>query len=450
MSKKVLIFTIVVLVLLGGGYWYYTQKGVFPGGQDLFPGGSSAGPTGEKEVPRDASTTETPTPENIQFPRLYQLHASPVSGIGFFETFDKKGTTTNITIRYIERGLGHIYETNLSTYGESRIINETRPRISEAFWGNNGKSVVIRFLDAKDTELIKTHVINIANTGTSTPETAFETEEIFLPDAIPFMAIADDRTNNLFYLEGERGVITDSQNTFDTEIFNSKFTEWIPQYPNQKLITLTTRPSAEVPGHMFSIDPKTKAVTKIIGGINGLTTLTSRDGKYVLYSETVGKGFELFVYNTTTKTASPVLLSGLPEKCVWGTKNTATLYCAIPQTLPRATYPDQWYQGLVSFSDTLWKINAGNLETQRVVVPGTLGIQNLDITNLALASNEDYLIFIDKKTSSPWLYSLTVAPPWVPQQPQTPSAASSRTTEATTTKNSVAPSVITSGMQKLK
>ena len=458
--QNIIIITVLALSILGGGaYWYYLKKvpvvvptGEFPGESGVRPG--DKGVTPSETTPEDGAIFTPGTGATV--PRLYELHKVPVAGAGFSETKDKKGFVSNVTARYIERGLGHIYETQLSTYIESRIVNETRSRTAEAIWGNNGKSVVARFVDDTEGGIIKTRIVNIgASTisfarGTSTEalSTGFlKTEEVYLPDSIPFMAVSEDSGDKLFYLDGGAGSTATFKNTSVSKVFTSAFTEWLPQFPNQKLVTLTTRPSATVPGHMFFLDPTTKAVTKILGNINGLTTLTSRDGKLVLYSETKVGVPELSAYDVSKKEFHSLYIQTLPEKCVWSAKKTSVAYCAVPQTLQSASYPDQWYQGLVSFSDELWEIDAKTFRARKIMTPKTLGAPVLDMINLALSSDDAYLIFMNKISGTPWIYSI-VEP--APQRKVTAPVVATSTPATTTTVPTSPQPVVTSDMQKLK
>lgn len=461
MDRRKIIIVISIIILgsaLGGAYWYFSKKvqtqapgGVFPGESGVVIGGKGpvAGETAEEEPVFTPGTTATS-------PRLYELHKLPVAGAGFIEAKDKKGTITSIAARYIERGLGYIFETPIGTFAESRIVNETRPRISEALWGNNGKSVVIRFIDDKDGGIIKTQILNIGapaisfaqSTSTASMQSDFlKTEAVLLPNFIPFMATSEDGADKLFYLENGADASSGSVSTFKnsgvSKIFSFSFTEWLPQFPSQKLVTLTTKPSAKVPGHLFFVDPKTKSVTKILGNINGLTTGTSHDGKFVLYAETKNNRPELSVYDVAKNTPHALSVQTLPEKCAWGNKNLSVVYCAVPQTLPSADYPDQWYQGLVSFSDAVWEINITTLVSRKIMLPKDFGAPTLDIINPTLSSDDGYLLFINKISGTPWVYRITEAlPPAL--------TVSIPTTTATTTKTAVPSSVITSDMKKLK
>lgn len=460
--QNIIILILLALSVFGGGayYWYYVRgvspvapDGAFPGESGIRPGDTSVITQGETTP--DDGTIFTPG-VGATLPRLYELHKAPVAGAGFSETKDKKGVIINTAVRYIERGLGHIYETQLSTYAETRIVNETRARLGEALWGNRGKSVVVRFIDDTEGGVIKTRIVNIGastisfarGTSIEAVSTGFlKTEELYLPDSIPFMATSEDGVDKLFYLEGGTGSTATYKDTSISKVFTSAFTEWLPQFPNQKLVALTTRPSANVPGHLFFLNTGTKVVTKILGNINGLTTLVSHDGRLVLYSETKAFAPELSIYDLAKDEVHSLYLQTLPEKCVWGNKKISTIYCAVPQILPPASYPDQWYQGLVSFSDEVWEIDAKTLATRRIMTPKTLGAPVLDMINLTLSSDDAYLLFMNKISGTPWVYSI-VEP--APQRKVVAPVVATSTPVATTTMTTVPASVITSDMQKLK
>ncbi len=412
MDRKTLIIVavIIILVLLSAGLYFAFKKapsggvgGEFPGSGKPIGGGGPGTGEGETNIP-------FPPPGGLtDLNRLFELHKVPVAGAGFIEDLASR----SISARFIERGLGHIYETPLATLIGSRISNETRAGLGEALWGNAGKSVVIRYVDDSMGSAIVTRILNIdvsaasfATEDSESPANSFAVvEEMFLPDFIPFMATNEDGAGSLFYLENSASSAVGSTATFTgalvTSIFNSIFTEWLPQFPNQNLVTLTSRPSASIPGHFFFLDTKTGALTKILGGINGLTTKTSRAGASVLYAETKNDTIGLSVYNVAGKNTKSLSLKTLPEKCAWSTREAEIVYCAVPQTLPTATYPDQWYQGIVSFSDNVWKINTETGDVEKI-----FNSPALDIINPVLSSDDSYLLFMNKITGTPWVYRL--------------------------------------------
>lgn len=462
MDRRKIIITIsiiAIVAILGGAYWYLSKKEILPTPGEMFPGEAGVA---EREREKEEEEKEEPfVPEpGAPLPRLHELHKTPVAGVGFME--EGRGSNHTISTRYLERGLGYIFETPLETYIESRIVNETRPRVMEALWGNNGRSVAVRSVDDNGEGIIKTQIINITaptvsfSTSTSTEKISngfLKTEEVFLPSYIPFMATSEDGADQLFYLENGSGAsigtVSTNRASNSSKIFTSSFTEWLPQFPNQTLVTLTTKPSATIPGYLFFVDVKTKAFVKIFGGVNGLTTLTSHNENFVLYSETKGKAPELSIYNTVTKESSPLYLKTLPEKCAWGKNDLYIAYCAVPQTIVPAEYPDQWYQGVISFSDDLWEIDTRTLSTKKIMSPMDFSASSLDIINPVLSSDDQYLLFMNKLTGAPWVFRISEEPQ-IAQAPVINKEAEIVTPTATTTQNKVSQSVITSDMKKLK
>lgn len=422
-KKITIVISLIILILVGVAlYLALSKKPTTPTNNGTFPGSgnpvASNAQIGNNDNNGFINIPFTPG-STTEVPRLYELHKVPVGGVSFAESI-AVGNIGTPSVRYIERGLGHIYETLLSSLVETPISSETHSRISEALWGNNGKSVVIRYIDDKQIDMIQTLIINLgasANSpqSTSTPQNNFlKTTEISLPNYIPFMATSEDGVDKFFYLEDgptvSAGTITSSKKV-TSRIFTSDFTEWLPQFPNQNLVTLTTKPSSSVPGYLFFLNTKTKAVTEVLGAINGLTTKTSYNGKLVLFSEIINNVPQLSVYDIAKKEIRTLSMQTFPEKCAWSKKDLAVAYCAIPQSIPTAIYPDQWYQGLLSFSDDLWKINTNTGSIEKIT-----SLPNLDIINPILSPSDNYFVFINKTTGTPWVYRITdvVLPPTAP------------------------------------
>lgn len=486
MSRKALLIvtaTLAVIILVFGVLYLYRDTpfvqniGLFPGEGLVVSPGVRPGEEEEVNIPITVPGGEA---EAGGPARLYELHKTPVAGVGFMETglpvavattakTSKTKTKTpqpvlptephTITARYLERGLGHIYETLLTapSYTEARIVNETRPRIAEAFFGNNGKSVAVRYLDSEyGVEIIKTRILNLLGTRTSSSP-FFATEEVVLPDHIPFMAVTEDGTDKFFYLtsglSSSMGSLTTSKGA-STAIFNSSFTEWLPQFPNQNLVALASRPSSDVPGSLFFLDTKTKALNKVLDGLKGLTSRVSRDGKRVLYSTTQEGRPELFVYDVTKKESSGLFIQTLPGKCAWSAKEPAVAYCAVPQTMDVALYPDQWYRGTISFVDSVWKINTAATSTalmEKVFSPEEYRAPEMDIITPVLSSDDSYLLFINKLTGTPWVYRIIATVPTPAPAPiVSPSATTTAPIVATTTATTVPASSPTEGMTKIK
>jgi len=316
-------------------------------------------------------------------------------------------------LRYVDRATGNIYQTFADKIEERKFSGTVIPQIYEALFGNKGLSVVMRYLKG-DGRTIETFVGNIPKEylGTNIDGTA-EVKGSFLPENIEDMSLSPD-AGSIFYLfnTGDNlvGATMNLTTNKKTQIFTSPFTEWLSGWGNNKTITLTTKPSSGIPGYAYGIDAATglsaqagKNLNKILGGINGLTTLPSPDGKLILYND---DSLGLFVYHLDTKVSDRLGLKTLPEKCVWGITSDV-VFCSVPKLIEIGQYPDAWYQGEVSFSDQLWKLDLKTGNATMLLDPGAVnGGEEIDGIKLALDADENYLFFVNKKDSFLWEFGL--------------------------------------------
>ena len=358
-------------------------------------------------IPAPIDTTTNPTPP---LP-LSGEGASPVAppakgGSGGLKKIPVKPTpplTEFMTaLRYVERATGNVYQTFVDKIEEKRFSTTMIPKVYEAYFGDKGESVVMRYLKI-DGRTIQTFVGGLPKEYLGADTTVSnEIKGSFLPENITDLSLSSD-AQNIFYLfeVGDNAVGTTSNLLSGKKVqtITSPFTEWLSSWPNSKMITLTTKPSSGVPGYMYMTDPSGKILTKIFGGINGLTTLTSPNGKLVLFGD---DNLSLRVYHMDTKASDLLGIRTLPEKCAWGGASDV-VYCAVPKTTSASLYPDAWYQGEVSFSDNIWKIDIKTGNATTIVDPLTVeGGEEVDGVKLAMDPSENYLFFVNKKDSFLW------------------------------------------------
>lgn len=311
-------------------------------------------------------------------------------------------------VRYVDRATGNIYQTFADKIEERKFSTTTIPRVYEAFFGNKGESVIMRYLKT-DGKTIDTFIGNLPKefVGADTSPDS-EVKGTFLPKDVKDISMSPGAGSMFYLFDTGESMIGTTLNLFTNkkvQVFDSPFTEWLSLWPNTKLITLTTKPASGILGYMYGVDPTSgkKNLTKILGGINGLTTLAGPTGKLVLYSS---EAVSLNIYHTDTKITDAAGVRTLPEKCVWGSVGD-TIYCAVPKNIPQGAYPDAWYQGEVSFSDEIWKIDLQTGTTTMLLDPMTVeNGEEVDAIKLALDEGENYLFFVNKKDSFLWKMGL--------------------------------------------
>lgn len=408
--KKVTKYTILVFALIIVGilsFYFYTIKK----NQQISGDGSS----GEKVSIFDSlfggglvrdnnnnTSTTTSSQEGVldeigkqEILKLRKITPEPISG---FTSFDKDG---DVIVRYIEKATGHVYETKANSTTLERISNTTIPKVYESIWVSSD-SAIIRYLD--DDDNIKSFYAEIKESEEENVDG--ELEGVFLVDNLKNLLSFD---NQLFYLlisnDGSRFFVSDPDGENSNHVFYSSLKEWIVQRPKKETLALTTKASYNFGGYLYFLNTSTKKMTKILGGVKGLTTLTSINTENVIFSENLGGKYNLAVLNVGNNKKTKTDFMTFPEKCIWSSNNR-DIYCGVPTTLDKGNYPDDWYKGKKSFSDNIWKINIEDNTSEMVVSPNDfLGIE-IDLIKPKLSENENYLFFINKKDSSLWSLKL--------------------------------------------
>jgi hypothetical protein len=375
-------------------------------------------------------------------PRLVQLWKEPVSGFDFIykdrvvvstttatttlkiATSTTVGSTTatttisvatttityktevlkNQTYAYLwDRATGNIHQNLASTSETERLSNYTLPRIEEAYF-IDPVTAFVRGVDETNETVRTTYVQLVKESATSTLYTATTKAS---PVNAKAVSVLNDTKKVFYFIENTgQGVVANLDLSSFLRVISTSLTQWIPQYVNKTTLAATTRPSAYYPGYLFFIDGTGTGDNQyILGDKYGLTTLVSPDGKKVLYSDIESDLLQTYVYDTVTKQTVPLRQSTLSEKCVW-TADSKKIYCAIPQKLALAPYPDAWYQAQTEFSDNIWSIDPVTGEFEVVIALQDQLSNPIDAYNLKVSTDEKYLLFQDKYSLTLWKYDL--------------------------------------------
>ncbi len=419
MSSKTLSIIILILLLVVAGFFFaaflLSRKENRPLGEVLF----DIAPFGELlqdipfggEAPLGEIGGEAPpegvgiTPETL--PDLYKISAAPVSGV---TAFLRDGTEY---VRYALLETGHIYEYGATTTERTRVTNTTAPGIKEIFWGKNGATAVVRYLDEEN--VIKTYLgrVVLASEKENPGESSGILYGDFLADNIKEMTVSPEKDRFFYLLPTGNSVFGfiagfDEKEGVEKRVFDFPFTEWLVSWPKNGIVVLATKPSASTDGFAYTLDIATGAMKKIIGdGIKGLTVRPSPDMASVLYSRGLRNRIDTFLFDTKTAVVKNFPVVTLSLKCVWGKKAAEMVYCGVPETLPEGHFPDDWFQGRVSFSDTVWRIDTKTNTPERISFLEVDAKEAVDVVEPVLSPNDDFLFFINKKDSSLWSLKIT-------------------------------------------
>ena len=416
----------IVLAIAGGVYWYLFFYG--PGNGEVIPptsNGTSGGfiplnaPTGQSlssttlDTQTDPDSTVTTNPigtEQTSVPTLRLLSSTPVGGYG-------ASTTASTTIiRWIDRGRGNILEATTDSTEIITLSNTLLPRVYDSIWDKNLTSIIGSILPSNTD--ISTTVYAKLNKQTATT-TATSTENITpyflrgknLPDNMLGFAVSPKGDKIIMIIKENNqsvGYIANFDGTAVTKIFTNPITQLVVEWPEESTIAITTKASAKISGYLYFINPKTGTWKKVLGPIIGMSTKVSHDAKKILVSATSKNGqVTTSIYNIGTTTPTDTTLRTLAEKCTWGKFYKELIYCATPSIPTTATYPDDWYKGIITTYDKIWQLNSNNGDIRLVSSLINQSDRSINVFNMNTDPKDDYLLFMNKDDLSLWSLDLS-------------------------------------------
>lgn len=399
--RRTLIIAVIVITLLGigvGVYFYFfanTPKVTVapPGGGGLPIAGQGTTPSAG-ETPGTGTSTDAPVPISARLVRISEGPVVPGEAVVDSRAVNAS-SSPEVAVNYIERQSGNVFSYKVGAATLTRISNKTVPGIQTASWLPDGSLAFVRYLSGTDFSTINTYALP-----------ANGSNGFFLPQNLADVAVAATRVLTLS--SGVNGSIASLRHTDGTSlstVFTLPLSALRVSFAGKNQYLAFTKPSMTLPGSAFIID-STGRFSRIAGPHNGLVALASPSGKWVLVSFMLDDAMHMNLINTVTSESISLPIATITDKCAWAADDSA-IYCGVPLNPPvGSNYPDDWYQGALSFNDRLWKIQVAGRYAQMVLDFSTETKASLDAEALAVNPANTVLVFINKNDGSLWSYKL--------------------------------------------
>ncbi|MFA5987618.1 MAG: hypothetical protein WC797_03145 [Candidatus Paceibacterota bacterium] len=415
-TRKIIIFVVIAASALGVYFFFYrgtpatsttqtaeNQKTIFPIFAETTTN-SKTTPNNSSGVAGNTSTYSNTDNNGQELPKLRSLVKDVVAGYTFAEKKVPNSKALETHVRYLERGTGRIKEISVNDTIPYSVSNTTITGVFDATFNNTGDKLVIRKID--DDFSIKTLYAEMsAPLATSTEN---QVKELSLyPSNTNFKELIDSpNKNSVLYTIADSSGSIGITSSFEPkglknnkQVFSSPLKEWSIDWPSSQFLAFTTKPSYFVDGYLYLIDTKDSSQNLLLSGKKGLVTSVNPNTQTLIYSESTKNGFISRLLNIKTGESSIFQAQTIPDKCVWSKISPEIIYCAAPTGIPNANYPDDWYNGTISFSDDFWKINTKTGEAISLYSKKS----GVDATNLSLDNNESFLALVNKNDSSLWI-----------------------------------------------
>lgn len=326
-------------------------------------------------------------PSTPQTPRLWHPAKTPIAGFGFVKA------ESGYVIRYAERATGYVYSADPWTGNIERLANTLTPKTQEAYFASS--TVILRSF--KDGAL-DTWRGEVGRTATSTALIGSS-----LGTGIGSLSI-DTRTAQLFFVRTARGateaVQTDGSGAKPAVLFSSPIGSWQAlAVPGRRIVAQA--PSDGVAGYAYELG-KSGALTKLVGGIPGLTVLPRASSTAFLWSSARSGALSLFAQASFSAEPVAISLKTTTEKCVWGAGSGATAafaYCAVPRVRAGGVSLDAWHQGALATEDAWWQIDTAAGATQALYASE----DRPDVRSPQIDPEGRFIAYIDGRDSSLWV-----------------------------------------------
>ena len=393
MKKTYLIIGGVTAILLLVAIWVYlliygTPKPVEQFFTDFTFSGTSDNTLLEPLLP-----PETEAQVDVNDSQLRQLTTRPVIGMGEFT--NGEGVSKITYIRYAEAGTGHIFSINSITGEETRISNATIAGASRAVFSPNGQYAAIA------SGYTNQNTITLVTLKTDSTATT----KLLSQKMIDFNFSAN---NELRYTEysrsGQTGRTLNPETLVGSTLFTIPFQSatvvWSSEINTPNYVYPKT--SSQLSGYLYSLQNGTIARKNISG--TGLAVEINRD--FYVTTSHIGNLPSSYVASVNNQkiTSLPIIIE--PSKCTFSKLETNILYCGHEQISFTNEFPDNWYKGLVSFSDKIWQINVEKGSATQLVNPENEAGRKVDIINMIIGNNDAVLYFMNKIDNTLWMYEI--------------------------------------------
>jgi len=398
-------FILIGLIALAGtalaaGYFLFslskTGSGETPGARDFF---SAFFPFGSGSPAKNGAagpgTGEQPATKVTE--RIRQVSARPTAGAWF----RSGATSTPSGIRFMERATGHIFETPVDSYAETRLSNTTIPLTQELI-PISDTAFILRSVADGDRILNSFGVLNATSSQQSVNATPLKSFER--------VAVAGDGLSVLTVNEiagGSEIELAKPDGTASRIILLSPLNSWVPLAGGKRFF-LESAPSSGIPGFLYEIQANGSLIS-LLREIPGLLSVPSPTGRYVLYSSGQGNLVTLAMLDTETGQRYPSPLRTLASKCAWISEDTPLVFCGVSDSLEAgaALLPDDWLLGKVALNDSAWIIRPTESSAQSLGYLEEITGSRFDIMNVRVSPDGRYAIFNNKNDLTLWALDLT-------------------------------------------
>ncbi len=402
----IIIGAVIVLLILSYFVWFLffrTTSSVVPISFGTFGAGNNTSPS--SVIGLSPGSTQVLNESGSTIEKIFEISVGPVTGAAFIQT----SNPTTTLARFMTQQDGHVFDLPLDVPGAvlRPVSDTTIPGSQRVFWTQGGHAAILQYLDNNNT--IKTVFVEFQSAASSTASEG-AARVAFLPDSIIDLALSPDGSRVAYLLQSGQaidGYTALPDGTGARLLFSIPLTQLLLSWPSPNTLLLQTPSSADTAGIVFAVGVKTGNLLPLVYG-SGITAIANTDFSEIVYQTRLNGANNTYVHLLSSGSDVPLSIPVIPEKCVWASVATTTLYCANPTSVVASTYLDLWHQGTETATDNILDFDIAHGTAYAAATPGSAdGGAQADIAEIMISPDDHYLMYITKGDRSLWGVRLT-------------------------------------------
>lgn len=293
------------------------------------------------------------------------------------------------SLLYILRENGRVLSSDFDGDNETELTTLTLLETFDAVWSPKKDRVAVFY---HENGAVKKLLLGVAS---GTPSK-------FLPQEVTSLDWSPDGRSIAYLLKrnSDTALVTaDVANKTPRTVYTTLVPDFTLRWISKNTILLISRPSGLAPSLVLEFNLSTERTTVLLSNRNGIIALPLPDASGLLLSQSSpsGKAETLKTYQFKTAATNELNQITLAEKCAFAL-DAKKLYCGVPRGTLASPMPDEWYKGMVSFTDTVLTINLATNQIEDLTEDNV----EVDIVSPLVSPDGKYLFFLDKKTSALW------------------------------------------------
>lgn len=355
------------------------------------------------------TTGVTPSQESEALPvvtqvpgqTIFKITDGPVAGATLVTTTNPTSTIA----RFVLATNGHTFDLLLDSPGAipKAISNTTIPGIVNAAWSQQGRGVLLQYLDQETT---KTAHLALPPPAATTSPVRIQ----FLPSNISSLAVSPDGANVGYLVRtasGSDGYTSRADGASAKKLFSLPLSHIQLLWPAQTTLLAQSASAAGVAGVVFSINSATGAAAPLIYA-PGITATADRSFSRVVYQTAAEDTRVSYSQDLKTGLSRRLSFNPIPELCVWSLATSTVMYCAVPLSYVEPNYLDLLHFGVDGGAMSIVSFDLATGRSTVVSTPGgSEGGEAASIAQLSVSPREDYLLFVRKGDRSLWAVRLS-------------------------------------------